>query len=96
MNKKKNVKFINLNAKKISNLKLIIKIFFQFFYLKIIYLAVMSSARQSVPSNDSELQLFRVLERANLLLYYESFIQNGKFIFYEFRFSHLNIPDIYN
>ena len=30
------------------------------------------------PSNDSELQLYRVLQRANLLNYYDTFIGQGK------------------
>lgn len=30
------------------------------------------------PSNNSELQLYRVLQRANLLQYFETFITQGK------------------
>lgn len=32
----------------------------------------------SGPTNELEFQLFRLLQRANLLSYYDSFIQNGK------------------
>jgi hypothetical protein len=32
----------------------------------------------SQPSNESELQLYRVLQRANLLAYYDTFICQGK------------------
>ena len=31
----------------------------------------------SQPSNESELQLYRVLQRANLLNYYDTFISQG-------------------
>ena len=31
----------------------------------------------TTPTNQSELQLYRVLEKANLLSYYDSFIQQG-------------------
>merc|ERR1719418_521293 len=31
----------------------------------------------SLPTNESELQLYRVLQRANLLKYYDSFISHG-------------------
>ena len=34
----------------------------------------------SLPTNESELQLYRVLQRANLLKYYDSFISHGKTI----------------
>ena len=32
----------------------------------------------SHPSNESELQIYRVLQRANLLSYYDTFIAQGK------------------
>ena len=32
----------------------------------------------SLPTNESELQLYRVLQRANLLKYYDSFISHGE------------------
>jgi hypothetical protein len=32
----------------------------------------------SQPTNESELQLYRVLQRANLLNYYDTFISQGK------------------
>lgn len=32
----------------------------------------------SQPSNESELQLYRVLQRANLLNYYDTFISQGR------------------
>ena len=32
----------------------------------------------SQPTNDSELQLYRVLQRANLLNYYDTFISQGE------------------
>lgn len=32
---------------------------------------------QNVPSTDSEIQLYRALERANLLQYYDNFISQG-------------------
>ena len=35
-------------------------------------------AMTSHPSNESELQLYRVLQRANLLAYYDTFICQGK------------------
>lgn len=35
-------------------------------------------AMTSQPSNESELQLYRVLQRANLLAYYDTFICQGK------------------
>ena len=34
----------------------------------------------SHPSNESELQIYRVLQRANLLSYYDTFIAQGKSI----------------
>ena len=36
----------------------------------------------SHPSNESELQIYRVLQRANLLSYYDTFIAQGKFLLY--------------
>lgn len=33
----------------------------------------------SLPTNESELQLYRVLQRANLLKYYDSFISHGEY-----------------
>ena len=35
------------------------------------------------PGNESELQLYRVLQRANLLSYFDTFIAQGKKITYE-------------
>lgn len=35
-------------------------------------------AMTSQPANESELQLYRVLQRANLLSYYDTFICQGK------------------
>ena len=35
-------------------------------------------AMTTQPSNESELQLYRVLQRANLLAYYDIFICQGK------------------
>ena len=36
----------------------------------------------SKPTNESELQLYRVLQRANLLSYYDTFIAQGKLRIY--------------
>ena len=38
----------------------------------------LSVAVTSQPSNESELQLYRVLQRANLLSYYDTFIAQGE------------------
>lgn len=40
-------------------------------------------AMTSHPSNESELQLYRVLQRANLLAYYDTFICQGRTQFFE-------------
>ena len=39
---------------------------------------VLSVAVTSHPSNESELQIYRVLQRANLLSYYDTFIAQGE------------------
>ena len=39
---------------------------------------VVSDVMTSLPTNESELQLYRVLQRANLLKYYDSFISHGE------------------
>lgn len=39
-----------------------------------------SDVMTSLPTNESELQLYRVLQRANLLKYYDSFISHGEFV----------------
>lgn len=44
--------------------------FFTFFHFIV--------AMTSQPTNESELQLYRVLQRANLLSYYDTFICQGK------------------
>ena len=39
---------------------------------------LLTVAVTSHPSNESELQIYRVLQRANLLAYYDTFIAQGK------------------
>ena len=43
----------------------------------IIYRSITMAMITNTPTNESELQLYRVLEKANLLSYYDSFIQQG-------------------
>ena len=50
----------------------------QFFY-NIFFSFFFSVAVTSHPSNESELQIYRVLQRANLLSYYDTFIAQGKY-----------------
>jgi hypothetical protein len=40
---------------------------------------VAAVAMTSQPTNESELQLYRVLQRANLLAYYDTFICQGEY-----------------
>ena len=44
-------------------------------------------AMTTQPSNESELQLYRVLQRANLLAYYDTFICQGFYFFISFSVS---------
>ena len=43
------------------------------------YILLFSDVMTSLPTNESELQLYRVLQRANLLKYYDSFISHGNY-----------------
>ena len=51
-------------------------------YFKIDFKKIITSffsvVMTSQPTNDSELQLYRVLQRANLLNYYDTFISQGE------------------
>ena len=51
--------------------------YFEIDFRKIIT-SFFSVVMTSQPTNDSELQLYRVLQRANLLNYYDTFISQGK------------------
>lgn len=42
------------------------------------FFSLFSVALTSQPNNESELQLYRVLQRANLLTYYDTFISQGR------------------
>ncbi len=42
------------------------------------HVILISVSMTGQPSNESELQLFRVLQRAKLLSYYDTFIAQGK------------------
>ncbi|KAF2357293.1 Nab N-terminal [Trinorchestia longiramus] len=48
-----------------------------FFYFRVLESSAKIVALTSQPSNESELQLYRVLQRANLLTYYDMFISQG-------------------
>ena len=43
-----------------------------------LFLFVILVAMTAQPTNEAELQLYRVLQRANLLTYYDTFISCGK------------------
>ena len=51
-----------------------IVLFFSTFFFPFFAVAVTNH-----PSNESELQIYRVLQRANLLSYYDTFIAQGKY-----------------
>ena len=44
---------------------------------RFLFFSSVAVAVTSQPSNESELQLYRVLQRANLLSYYDTFIAQG-------------------
>ena len=48
-------------------------------YILVSSIILVSDVMTSLPTNESELQLYRVLQRANLLKYYDSFISHGEF-----------------
>ena len=51
----------------------------------------------SQPTNESELQLYRVLQRANLLSYYDTFICQGKhFVFHNIILLKLKLSKLTN
>ena len=49
----------------------------------------------NLPTNESELQLYRVLQRANLLKYYDSFISHGKIILYYITVTKCMLHDVH-
>ena len=55
-----------------------IVLFFSTFFFPFFAVAVTNH-----PSNESELQIYRVLQRANLLSYYDTFIAQGKYHIYK-------------
>ena len=59
----------------IINMFSIITVFFGVFVMFIIFCFSVTITAQ--PTNESELQLYRVLQRANLLTYYDVFIAQG-------------------
>jgi NGFI-A-binding protein len=70
-NQEKTTELLGLNEKEIfKGVHEISKLFFCFFLTVVI---------TSTPSNEAELQLYRVLQRASLLAYYDTLLEMGEF-----------------
>ena len=64
---------------KIKSWKEFRKLTFLLFFCTHIFFFFFAVTVTNHPSNESELQIYRVLQRANLLSYYDTFIAQGKY-----------------